>query len=147
GQLLRVRSRRLGSWGMSLGFLGAFGHTAFGGMSLVLLAMAGDGSAHRAVYADLLDDFMNGPAMLFSLVGTGGTVVGVLLLSIGLFRGRVGPRWVGPVLWAFHVIEFVGTSLSASASYLSVLCFAAAFLALAGFTARQPLSAWAGPTE
>jgi hypothetical protein len=72
-------------------------------------------------------------------------VLGLLLLSIGLFRGHVGPRWVGPVLWAFLVVEFVGTSLSGSAAYLSVLCFAAAFLALAGYVARQPLAAWAGP--
>jgi hypothetical protein len=69
--------------------------------------------------------------MLFSVVGLAGTVVGLLLLSIGLFRGHVGPRWAGPALWAFLVVEFVGTSMSGSASYLSGLLFLSAFLALA----------------
>lgn len=147
GNLIRVRSRRLSAWGTTLGVIGAFGHTVFGGMSLVWLAMADGGSAHRAAYAEVLDEVMNSPAMLFSIAGLAGTVLGFLLLSIGLFRGDVGPRWVGPVLWVFLVIEFVGTSLTPSASYLSVLCFAAAFLALARFAAAQPLTTWASPVD
>lgn len=145
GTLIRVPARRLSAWGTSLGVVGAFGHTVFGGMSLVWLAMADAGAAHRAAYAEVLDEVMNSPAMLFSIAGLAGTVLGVLLLSIGLFRGHVGPRWVAPVLWVFLVVEFVGTSLSPSAAYLSVLCFAAAFLGLARFAARQPLAAWAAP--
>ena len=145
GHLLTPRSRRLAAFGTVLGVLGAFGHTVFGGISLVWVAMANDGAAHRATYAALIDDMTNGPVMLFSVVGLLGTVLGILLLSIGLFRAQVGPRWVGPALWAFLLVEFVGTSLSRSASYLSVLCFAAAFLGLAGYAARQPLAAWAVP--
>lgn len=147
GHLLRVRSRRLAGWGTGLGVLGAFGHTVFGGMSLVWLAMAADGPDHRAVYAGVLDDVMNSPAMLFSVAGLAGTVLGILLLSIGLFRAQVGPRWVGPVLWVFLVVEFVGTGLTPSAAYLSVLCFGAAFLALAGFVARQPVALWSAPVS
>jgi hypothetical protein len=143
GHLLRQRHPRLSSWGTSLAFLGAFGHTVFGGLSLVWLAMANDGTAHRDVYAHLLDQLMNSPVMVFSLAGLAGTVLGVLLLSIGLFRGRIGPRWVGPALWAFLVVEFAGTSLSPSAAYLSILCFAAPLIALAVHTARQPLHTWA----
>jgi hypothetical protein len=80
--------------------------------------------------------------MLFSVVGLLGTVLGILLLSIGLFRAHMGPRWVGPTLWAFLLVEFVGTSLSRSAAYLSVLGFAAAFFGLAAYAARQPLAVW-----
>ena len=50
--------------------LGAFGHTVFGGMSLVYLVMARD-TAHRATYAGLLDDVQNTPVMLFAMVGPG----------------------------------------------------------------------------
>lgn len=146
GHLLRTRSPRLSAWGTGLGVVGAFGHTVFGGMSLAWLAMAAQGPADRAAYARVLDSISNSPAMLFSLAGLAGTVLGVLLLSIGLFRAGVGPRWVGPVLWAFLVIEFVGTSVSASAAYLSVLCFVAAFVTLAVHVARQPLAAWAVTT-
>jgi len=135
--LLRDRSRRLAAWGVTLGVLGAFGHTVFGGMSLVYLVMARD-TAHRTVYAGLLDDVQNTPVMLFAMVGLVGTVLGILLLSIALFRSRTGPRWVGPVLWAFLAVEFVGGALSPYAPYLAVLCFAAAFLALAQVSAARP---------
>jgi hypothetical protein len=138
GRLLWTGARRLAAWGTTLGFLGAFGHTVFGGMSLVWLAMANDGSTRRPTYAHVLHLVGNSPVMLFSLVGLAGTVLGVLLLSIGLFRAHVGPRWVGPVLWLFLVVEFVGTSISQWSAYLSVLCFAAAFLALAAYVAKRP---------
>jgi hypothetical protein len=60
------------------------------------------------------------------------------LLSIGLFRSRTGPRWVGPVLWAFLGLEFAGGALSPYPSCLAILCFAAAFLALARVSAARP---------
>ena len=142
GHLLRTRAPRLSGWGTGLGVLGAFGHTVFGGTSLVYLAMARDGSAPRATYAHLLDSIENSPIMLFSVVGLVGTVLGVLLLSIGLFRAGVGPRWVGPALWAFLVVEFVGTSLSRFAGYLSGLLFLLALVALAGQVLRQSDAAW-----
>ena len=74
--------------------------------------------------------------MLFSAAGLLGTVVGLLLLGIGLFRTSIGPVWVGPAIWAFLVVEFVGSSVSRYASYLSVLLLAAAFFALAGVVTR-----------
>ena len=137
GRMLRDRAPRLSAWGTSLGVLGAFGHTVFGGMSLVYLVMARDPGA-RTTYAGLLDHLETTPVMLFALAGTAGTVLGLLLLSIGLFRTRTGPRWVGPVLWAFLVVEYAGTGLSPYAAYLSLLCFAAAFLAMARHVATDP---------
>jgi hypothetical protein len=65
------------------------------------------------------------------VIGLAGTVLGLLLLSIGLFRAGVGPRWVGPALWAFLVVEFIGSAISPRASYLSGVLFLAAFGALA----------------
>ena len=135
GHLLRDRAPRLGLAGAALLVAGSFGHAVFGGMSLTFVAMAGD-EDHRAAYAGLMDRLMNSPMMLFSVLGLLGTVIGVLLLSIGLFRAAVGPRWVGPALWAFLLVEFVGSSVSPHASYLSSVLFCAAFGALAGEAAR-----------
>jgi hypothetical protein len=140
GSLISAGAPRLSGWGTTLAFVGAFAHTVFGGGALVLLTMANDGPTHRDVYADVVHSFMNGPAMLFSVAGLLGTVLGLLLLSIGLFRTRTGPRWFGPVLWLFLVVEFVGTWISAWAAYLSALCFAAVFLALAKYVMGRPLA-------
>lgn len=130
GRLLLPTAPRLSAWGTALGVLGCFGHTVFGGTSMIYLMMAHDG--HRAVQAELFDRIQNSPVMLFSVIGLAGTVLGLLLLGIGLYRSRVVPVWVGPAVWAFLVVEFVGTALSSYASYLSVLLLGAAFYAIAG---------------
>jgi hypothetical protein len=136
GHLLRNRAPRLGLVGAVLLVAGCFGHAVFGGMSLTFVAMSHD-ETHRAAYAGLMDQLMSSPMMLFSVLGLLGTVLGLLLLSIGLFRGAVGPRWVGPALWAFLVVEFVGSSISPRASYLSGLLLLAAFAALTVEAARS----------
>lgn len=129
GRLLLPAASRLSGWGTGLGVLGCFGHIGFGGLSLAMVMMARD-PQHRQVYAGLLDSILSSPIMLVSVVGLAGTVIGLLILGIGIFRTRTGPIWVGPAIWAFLVIEFVGSSLSPHASYLSVLLLGAAFWAL-----------------
>jgi hypothetical protein len=101
---------------------------------VVYLMMARD-QTHRAVHAELSDRIQNSPVMLFSILGLGGTVFGLLLLGIGIFRSRTGPIWVGPAIGAFLVVEFVGAAFSSYASYLSVLLLGAAFFAIAGLLA------------
>lgn len=130
GRLLLPGAPRLSGWGTALGVVGCFGHVVFGGLSLCYLVMAHD-EAHRAAFAGLLADIESSPAMLFSAAGLVGTVLGTLLLSIGLFRTRTGPTWVGPAMWGFLLVEFLGSNLSNSASYLAVLLLGAAFWALA----------------
>jgi hypothetical protein len=130
GALLRPGSRRLAGIGTGLAVAGAFGHALFGGVSLTYLVMARE-SAGQPAYARLVTDIESSPVMLVSVVGLAGTVVGLLLLSIALFRAAVGPRWIGPVVWAFLVVEFVGGTLSDFASYLSSVLLVVAFLALA----------------
>jgi hypothetical protein len=137
GHLLSERTPRLGAWGAVLSVIGAFGHTVFGGISLVFVVMAGD-TAHRNVYAGLFSDVQSSPVMALSLLGTLGFVVGLVLLSIGLFRGRVGPRWLGPALWLFLVVEFVGSSLSTYASYVSTTVLLVVFITLA----RESMVSW-----
>jgi hypothetical protein len=137
GRLLLPQAPRLSAWGTGLAVVGCFGHTVFGGTSLVYLMMARD-EAHRSVQVDLFDRIQNSPVMVFSALGLLGTVLGLLLLGIGLFRSRTGPVWLGPAVWAFLVVEFVGSSISSYASYLSVLLLGAAFLAIAGLLRESP---------
>lgn len=136
GQLLRTRSPKLANWGTVLGVLGAFAEGVMAGVSLVFVEMAND-TQHRAVYAAFYKHVTTSPLGIVSLVGLVGSVIGLLLLSIGLFRAGVGPRWVGPALWAFLVLQYVGTGLSSWASYLSVLLAGAAYFALARTLLRE----------
>jgi hypothetical protein len=135
--LVQGRAHRLAVTGAALSVVGALGHAVIGGVSLVEVAMARD-TAHRAVLASFDQRLQGSPVMVFSMIGLLGFVVGLLLLSIGLFRGHVGPRWVGPAIWVFLVVEFLGTSLSGRASYLSATILVVVFVTLA----RQANAAW-----
>jgi hypothetical protein len=130
GRLLLPGAPRLSAWGTALAVLGCFGHIVFGGLSMAYLVMAHD-EANREVYAGLFADIEGSPVMILAAAGLLGTVLGELLLSIGLFRTRTGPVWVGPAIWAFLVLEFFVSSLTPLASYLAVLLTGAAFWALA----------------
>lgn len=135
GRLLIDRAPRLSAWGTALGVLGCFGHAVYCGYLLVELELAAD-EPHRAVHTALVDSTSSSPLMQFALAGVGGTVIGILILSIGLFRSRTGPIWVAPALWAWLLLEFVGSSFSDYASYIGGLGFVVAFFALAAHIAR-----------
>ena len=130
GALVRPGAPRLGAVGATLTFLGAFGHAVVGGVTLAEVMMGHD-PAHRSAYAQLLGRIESSPIMLFSLLGLAGTAVGLLVLAVGTWRAEVGPRWLGGVLGAFVVVEFAGSAVSTSASYLSGLLLLIAFVTLA----------------
>ena len=144
GHLLRNRSPRLSNLGTSLGVLGGFGHAVFGGIALVYVAMAAD-DANVNAYGALLDDFETSPVMVFALFGLVGTVLGLVLLSVGLWRAGVGPRWVPPALGAFLVVEFVGSAVSDWSGQVSAVIYLVAFSALGAFVWRTPAAAWTTP--
>ena len=144
GHLLRVRSPRLAASGAALAVVGCFGHAVAGGISLATLSLADD-TANLEVHGRLAESLENGTTIPFMAAGLLGTVLGVLLLSIALFRSRTGPRWVGPVLWAFLAVEFVGSNLSEWASPVSVALYAVALGAVALTVHRSPVAAWAPP--
>jgi len=98
---------------------------------LVGVLMARD-AADRAVMAELLESIESSPLLVpFMAAGLLGTVLGLLLLGVALWRSGVVPRWVPLVLWAFLVVEFVGSNLSDYAPYVSGVCLLLAFGALA----------------
>ena len=141
GHLLRTRSPMLSNLGTSIALVGAFGHSVYGGVSLVMLDMAADPS-NTEVHAGILEDVEGGPAVAFMAMGLLGTVLGLLLLSAGIWRARLGPRWLAPALWAFLVVEFAGSALSEWSSHVSTLVYAIVMVTLAGLVLRTPEPAW-----
>lgn len=144
GHLLRARAPRLSVAGVLLGCLGAFGHTVFGGLSMVYLLMAGD-PARRTPYAALYARIESSPVMIFALLGLAGTVLGLVVLAIAMFRTRVVASWVPGLLVAFVVLEFAGSALSAYASDVAGACALIAFTALAVRVHRMPPAEWRAP--
>lgn len=141
GHLLRERAPVLSNLGTTVAVLGGFGHCVFGGINLAMLAMAED-EPNRAVHAELLERIETGPALVFMAIGLLGTVLGILLLSIGLFRARVVPRWVPVTLWAFLVVEFAAAGLSEWASSAAAVLYLVALTAIALAIWRSPRSSW-----
>lgn len=145
GHVVRAGSPRLASVGSLLAVVGVMGHAVFAGVALVSVEMAAD-VANREVHAELLAAVEGSPAIVpFAAAGLLGTVLGLLLLSVALFRTRVAPRWVPALLWLFLVLEFVGSNLSDLAGLASVACFVVAFVALAITVQRTPREVWETP--
>ena len=69
--------------------------------------------------------------VIFMAAGLLGTVIGLVLLGIALFRSQVVPRWIPVALWSFIVTEFVLTNLSEWASPAAGLLYVAAFTGIA----------------
>jgi MFS family permease len=91
--------------GTSLAVIGAFGHSVVGGLSMAYLAMAVD-ERNRAAHAAVIEDIETGPVRIFMAMGFLGTVLGILLLAIGLWLAKVPPRWAAPLLGAFLLVAF-----------------------------------------
>lgn len=134
--LCRSGAPRLAMIGATLAVLGGFGHAVVGGIGLSQLAMAA--SPERAAMGEVVSAIESGPAVVFMAMGLLGTVLGLLVLGVALFRSRVVSRWIPLTLWAFLVVEFVGTNLSAWASPAAGALYVAAFGGLAVELARQP---------
>ena len=144
GHLLRTRAPKLSNFGTSLAVVGGFGHAMSGGIALLYVGMAAD-EGDREVYGTLLDDFESSPAMGFAMLGLLGTVLGLVLLSVGLWRAEVGPRWVPAALGVFLVVEFVGSAVSDWSGQVSAVIYWVAFTALAVSVWRTPATAWTTP--
>jgi vacuolar-type H+-ATPase subunit I/STV1 len=139
--LIRRGAPLLSNLGASLSVVGVLGHAVFAGSMLMTVTMAAD-AANREVHAGVVEDFESSPMMAFAAAGLLGTVLGILLLSIGLWRSGAAPRWIPALLWAFLVVEFVGTALSDYATYAALLCLGLAFAGLAKLVWQTPRTDW-----
>ena len=141
--MARDRSPRLAIAGGAVAVIGGFGHAVFGGIGLAYLAMSSD-ATNRAAFADAVTRVESGLAVIFMAAGLLGTVVGLVLLGIALFRSRVVPRWIPVALWLFIFTEFALTNFSDWASPAAALLYVAAFTGIAvqlvrvGDSAREP---------
>ena len=77
-----------------------------------------------------------------SLVETLGTVLGLVVLSVGLWRTRRAPRWVPALVGAFILVEFVGSNLSSWAGQVASVLYLLAFAALARCIHATPAVSW-----
>ncbi|WP_224760661.1 hypothetical protein [Salinibacterium sp. ZJ450] len=139
--LTAQRTPILSAIGGALGVIGGFGHAVFGGFQLVTIVMAPD-VANRELFAGLLESEPPLPLQVFMMAGTAGTVLGILLLGIALMRAKVGQRWVPYALWAFLVVEFVGSNLSEWAGLVAGLLYLGSFSALAVTVWRGTADSW-----
>ena len=127
---LAARARRTALVGCVLAVLGGFGHAVFGGIGLAYLEMSGD-ATNRDAMGTVVESIEGGPAVVFMTMGLIGTVLGIILLGVALFRSRSVPRWIPVTLWAFVVVEFAGAGYSEWASYVAGLLYLAAFTGIA----------------
>ncbi len=139
--VLRRSAPRLSTVGAGLGVLATFGEAVMGGTGMVYLTMAGD-RAHRETFAGVWEQMESSPVMLFAVIGFFGTVLTLLLLSIGLFRSRVVPRWAPVLVWLFLVLEFFGSNVTEYASYAASICLLLGLGAVARTVVESPRSAW-----
>lgn len=140
-RLTRDRAPVLSALAAVLVSAGAFGHAVYGGVNLVLLSMAEDlESVH--VHAAVLDRLDAGLAVPFMAAGLLGTVLGTVLLGLAIWRGRVGPRWVGPALVAWVFLEFAGSGISSWAGYASAVVYAMILGCLALVVHRSSAAHW-----
>lgn len=133
--LARTGSSRLATTGGALAVIGGFGHAVFGGVGLTYLAMSSD-VADRAALAEVVTRVESGPAVGFMAAGMLGTVIGLLLLGIALFRSRVVARWVPAALWAFLLVEFVLSNVTEWAAPLAAVLYLGAFVGIAATLVR-----------
>ena len=143
--LLRDHAPRVAIASCLVGFLATFGEAVMGGTALVYLTMASQGD-NRELFAGVWEQMESSPVMVFAMLGFGGTVLTLILLSIGLFRSRIFPRWVPALVWAFFLLEFFGSALTSYASYAAVVCLIVAFGVIARHVVQTPSSDWAAAT-
>jgi hypothetical protein len=136
---LRDRHRVLSPLIATTVALAAFGHTVFGGMSIVTLAMADD-AERPAAFTDVLDQAF-ATAIPFAILGVLGVVLTFILTGVAVLRGGLGPRWVGGLLIAFVVVEF-GLSGFGWGGWLSAALVVVSSCGLAAATARTGLERW-----
>lgn len=144
--LARRRVPVLASVAAVLVVVGAFGHAVYGGVNLVMLSMADDPAGLRS-HAAVLDRLETGVALPFMAAGLLATVLGLVVLGVAVWRSGVGPRWAGPALLLWVVVEFAGAGLSRWAGYASATLHLVVMATLAIALWRSSLAYWLSAAE
>lgn len=144
--LVRSRVPVLAALGGALVLLGVFGHAVYGGVNLVMLSMSQDTGAHE-VHAAVLSHGEQGIAIPFMAAGLLGTAVGFIVLGAAVWRGGLGPRWVGPAMIAWVPLELIGAGLSVWAGYASGALYALILGTLAIAVGRSSITHWQTAAE
>lgn len=144
--LTRGRVPVLAAIGGALTVLGAFGHAVYGGISITMLSMAQDLDAVD-VHAAVLDHGQQGFALPFMAPGLLGTVLGFIILGVAVWRGGFQPRWLGPVMIVWVLVEFLGSSFTDYATYASGALYVVIFAALTLAVLRSSISHWQTASE
>ena len=67
---------------------------------------------------------------------------GPLVLSVGLWRTRVAPRWVPALVGAFILVEFAGSAVTQWSFQVAAVLYLIAFVALARVVRATPAASW-----
>lgn len=126
--------------------LGSFGHAVYGGVQLIMLSMAQDPGS-LDTHAATLERAESGAGLVFMALGLLGSVLGFVLLGVAVWRAGLGPKWLGPVLIVWVLVEFVGSSFTAWAGYASGLLFAVVFAVLAVAVWHSAVGHWTTAAE
>jgi hypothetical protein len=143
--VLRQRFRGLAPAIAGLAVVGAFGHTVSGGFALTQLAMSED-LPHAVVLEAAVERTYGAAGPIFAVTMLG-VVLSQLLLGVALLRGGLGPRWVGGLLVAWLVVEFVGSGVTPAAAFVSAPLMAVVFGLLAVHLSRTDIRLWMTAAE
>jgi hypothetical protein len=92
--LIRDRGVVLGHIGVGLALIGAVGRAVWLGFQIVLLGFIQSGIDREQLSAVVEGGPPNVGFVTVLLMSAGGTFLGMIILAIGLWRGRVAPLWV-----------------------------------------------------
>jgi hypothetical protein len=105
--LLRGRGWVWGLIGAAMMFFGLVtAHATLSGANLVFADMARPGLDKTAMTA-LLDKILHDPVAFPLLLGHQIFALGLVLLGVGLWRGRIGPRWAAVCVALFPISDVV----------------------------------------
>jgi hypothetical protein len=146
--LTRERAPGWGNWGGSLSLLGVI-IAAGDAATQWLIWQMGAAGADRAQMAALLHryDSALGSSLPFTIGGLA-LVVGVVILSVGLYRARAVPAWVAVGFVAGIVLNIVGFSASSVGILIASSLILLAALGSVGWRIlAEPDDAWAAARE
>lgn len=138
GLVARRGSRRLGTVGLAMGFLG-FSAMGFGGIGYDAIAAtsvrAGLDTATTLELLEQADGFI--APLVGGIVFIPMSFIGTLLLGIALWRSRAVPRWAAGLLLASFPVILAGGAFLMAANALGFVMVAVAFAAAGREFARD----------